>query len=160
MQRPFCTRVDRGQKGQLTFLTFQTQLTWKMGTPWLLSKSWGSEPVSTYKASGDLESKTSSWKVINYPRNRICQHKHTVLPRCWPAILVFLQQPFVVHSGFCTALCTKAFTDWDKAQLYRFRQLTCITFHSLSHVLKLLTRRWSAPLSAVCSNGLLTVPAD
>lgn len=30
-------------------------------------------PVSSHKASGDLESKTPSLKVMNYPSGRICQ---------------------------------------------------------------------------------------
>lgn len=39
-------------------------------------------PLSSHKASGDLELKTSSLKVMNYPSGRICQQNKTVLPIC------------------------------------------------------------------------------
>lgn len=77
-------------------------------------------PVSSLKASGDLESKTSSLKIMNYPSGRICQLQNcsscsltmnssiTPVDLCYRSRFLYCFLYWSVH--------------WqDKAQLYNFK---------------------------------------
>lgn len=84
---------------------------------------WG--PVSSHKASGDLELKTPSLKVMNYPSGRICR-----LQNCSSSFLTTNSSvtPEIPCHRFRFLYCFKYYSMYgqDKAQLYRFRlELKC-----------------------------------